>query len=1044
MGSLALMNRHLFSASIIAMAAMSAHAAQAQSVGFDAGGQPLVFNGSGVGSGLSVGSFRDYSNVITINGTQIDARVTLVSISGATLADFDSTANPYAVSAFFQPSLNISSVGGFARFKVDFTSGGQPVTLRNFYVNTYDLDGSGASANGRQFTDFSGFASYTLSSTTAVQLQSAAGGTRFITTTGGNVTAAVGTPQFNDIRARVFYTSGNSVTFTVGDTGATGVAYFGLDFSLGYAFSNAASDTTAPIVSTNQILSYSESQVAGTVVGSVAATDAIGVVNYRFAANNSQTSADGLYTIDNTGSIRLTPAGTAAGSATNDFEIAPNSFVYAVQASDAAGNWSSAQNITLAVLDIDDTAPMVAANQSFAYVENQTANATVGTVAASDAVGVTGFRFAATGTATSADGYYAIGTSGAIQLTAAGAAAGAPTNDFETTPNSFTYGIEARDAAGNWSAPVNVTLAVTDLADSAPVITGPSGGAGAAASGVSVNENQTAVATLTAGQPVTWSIIGGSDQGKFTITTGGVITFNAAPDFDTPTDSDTNNIYILTVRATDTNGNTADQTVTVTVLDIDDTAPVITGPSGGAGAAASAVAVNEGTSAVTSLVASEAVIWSLTGGADAAAFTIDSSTGALAFSVIPDFEKPADADRNNQYEVLITATDRTGNKSTQSVTVSVLDQSELMQKLSEMTERLRGDLRTYTARSLGDMLSFNERLMIGQSSLQCDDAHNRKPISGSLNANERQQDVGLSFSHVRDNCASRTRLTADGGVTVSRLAGELSTRAFSSVRLERLMTKDFMLGVGLMGSHASDRLPSFANSQVSDYSLQVNGYARYRIAATLRAGAFAGLGQAWYRFSLSEDGLSVQGTGHGRRLTYGGVLSGDVGIGQTLVTIDAAVSHARENVANVTLAATYGAEAKTGIVLPIGMVDTTRISVPATVQYQITRARHLDARRTELRVSPGLLCEDYSVDRSALQCGYQVGAVLERWDGQRGRGYLTYRFEHAGNLTRSLASLGYSLSFGRQNRYAISIEANQTYAARESRTLAGLLRLVIK
>ncbi|MGN3975551.1 hypothetical protein, partial [Tsuneonella sp. SYSU-LHT278] len=42
-----------------------------------------------------------------------------------------------------------------------------------------------------------------------------------------------------------------------------------------------------------------------------------------------------------------------------------------------------------------------------------------------------------------------------------------------------------------------------------PVITGPSGGAGATASAISVNENQTAVTTLTADKAVTWAITGG-------------------------------------------------------------------------------------------------------------------------------------------------------------------------------------------------------------------------------------------------------------------------------------------------------------------------------------------------------------------------------------------------------------------------------------------------------------------------------------------------------------------------------------------------------
>lgn len=52
---------------------------------------------------------------------------------------------------------------------------------------------------------------------------------------------------------------------------------------------------------------------------------------------------------------------------------------------------------------------------------------------------------------------------------------------------------------------------------------------------VSAAENQTGVATRTAtdanGDIPTFSIIGGDDAGLFSITAGGVLTFNTAQDF---------------------------------------------------------------------------------------------------------------------------------------------------------------------------------------------------------------------------------------------------------------------------------------------------------------------------------------------------------------------------------------------------------------------------------------------------------------------------------------------------------------------------------
>ncbi|MEN9839519.1 MAG: hypothetical protein RL177_998, partial [Bacteroidota bacterium] len=79
---------------------------------------------------------------------------------------------------------------------------------------------------------------------------------------------------------------------------------------------------------------------------------------------------------------------------------------------------------------------------------------------------------------------------------------------------------------------------------------------------------------------------------------------------------------------------------------------------------------------VHTFTASEPVTWSLDGGADAAKFTIDSTTGALVFNTAPDFETPTDLGDtagNNTYVVIVKATDANGNVSTQTVTVTISD-----------------------------------------------------------------------------------------------------------------------------------------------------------------------------------------------------------------------------------------------------------------------------------------------------------------------------------------------------------------------------------
>ena len=52
-----------------------------------------------------------------------------------------------------------------------------------------------------------------------------------------------------------------------------------------------------------------------------------------------------------------------------------------------------------------------------------------------------------------------------------------------------------------------------------------------------------------------------------------------------------------------------------------------------------------------------AVTYSIAGGADARLFAIDAATGALSFVAAPDFEAPGDADGDNVYDVVVSASD---------------------------------------------------------------------------------------------------------------------------------------------------------------------------------------------------------------------------------------------------------------------------------------------------------------------------------------------------------------------------------------------------
>jgi subtilisin-like proprotein convertase family protein len=235
--------------------------------------------------------------------------------------------------------------------------------------------------------------------------------------------------------------------------------------------------------------------------------------------------------------------------------------------------------------------------------------------------------------------------------------------------NPLTSGYTDYGSLGFYSITGTVPSATTP-----PVITGPTGGPGAATSTVTMNENISAVTTFSADKPVAWSVNGGLDQSRFTINSfTGALSFISAPDFENPSDSNGDNIYVVIVRATDTNGNISSQTLTVTIANVVELPPVITGPSGAAGALTSTKGINENTSTVFTFIADKTVTWSINGGLDQSRFSINSVTGALTFINNPDFENPSDSNLNNTYIVTIRATDSSGLTATQTLTVTILD-----------------------------------------------------------------------------------------------------------------------------------------------------------------------------------------------------------------------------------------------------------------------------------------------------------------------------------------------------------------------------------
>ena len=71
------------------------------------------------------------------------------------------------------------------------------------------------------------------------------------------------------------------------------------------------------------------------------------------------------------------------------------------------------------------------------------------------------------------------------------------------------------------------------------------------------------------GVTVTWSL-SGDDAEDFEISEDGMLTFKVSPNFEAPADMDTDNVYMVTVEASDGTTDNVMQAVTVTVTNVDE------------------------------------------------------------------------------------------------------------------------------------------------------------------------------------------------------------------------------------------------------------------------------------------------------------------------------------------------------------------------------------------------------------------------------------------------------------------------------------------
>jgi hypothetical protein len=239
------------------------------------------------------------------------------------------------------------------------------------------------------------------------------------------------------------------------------------------------------------------------------------------------------------------------------------------------------------------------------------------------------------------------------------------TKDFENPEDNDSnnvYELTAQVSDGDANATLNLTVRITDLFENA----GPSFQSDG---NLTVPENQTFVfefnATDPDGDSLSYSIVGGDDQALFDLnTTSGILTFKNVPDFESPADSDANNVYELTVQVSDGTVQ-ATQNLNVSVTGINEPPVFTSAPNRN---------LPEGQLVVGEVNATDpdgdSLSYSIAGGDDQALFDLNATSGILSFKNVPDFESPADSDANNIYELTVQVSDGTV-QATQNLNVSV-------------------------------------------------------------------------------------------------------------------------------------------------------------------------------------------------------------------------------------------------------------------------------------------------------------------------------------------------------------------------------------
>jgi len=429
-----------------------------------------------------------------------------------------------------------------------------------------------------------------------------------------------------------------------------------------------------------QVDSLDENQSAGSQLGVFKATN-------KTQGSHTFTLVSGTGDDDN-GDFSVTTNGALKITAAPNYET-KNTYSIRVQTKDK-NNKTLEESFTLGIKDKNDR-PIITGGATRSF-NVQTGIKTIGKIVATDEDEKQGMSYSIINTGMGDANFVTIDNSGNLSFKSA------PNydrpQDFSGGNNSYTFSVRATDSSGdvhtNRSKDQAITVNVTKVPNKKPT--------GLSLSNNSVDENtlvNTVLGTLSTTDADTtdshtYTLVAGTgstDNSSYKIS-GSNLLIASSPDYEKQKS------HSVRIRTTDNSGEYFEKFFTISINDKQE-APVFKGGS------SREISILENKKNVFSLEAedddnkksslldrqrtlfalarianaddSDGLSYSITGGADQSAFSINSSTGEISFKISPDFENPHDANKDNTYQISVSVQDKNSMSDTQDVYVKVTD-----------------------------------------------------------------------------------------------------------------------------------------------------------------------------------------------------------------------------------------------------------------------------------------------------------------------------------------------------------------------------------